>query len=109
MKLRASTLALITCSSLAHAQTTVTLDGASGSQAYSIARTTDGGLSLGLGFQLEYLVIAGGGGGAGSANDSTAWGGGGGGGGGVLFGEIIATPGIVPVLRECPKDEVGLS
>lgn len=91
MKLRNSTLALISLSSLTHAQTTVTLDGASGSQSYSVARTTDGGLTIGLGLEVEYLVVAGGGGGAGSANDSTAWGGGGGGAGGVLAGSTFLT------------------
>lgn len=90
-KLRNSTLALISLSSLTHAQTTVTLDGASGSQSYSVARTTNGGLTIGLGLEVEYLIVAGGGGGAGSANDSTAWGGGGGGAGGVLAGNTFLT------------------
>jgi hypothetical protein len=89
-KLRNSTLALISLSSLTHAQTTVTLDGASGSQSYSVARTTNGGLTIGLGLEVEYLIVAGGGGGAGSANDSTAWGGGGGGGGGGGAGGVLA-------------------
>jgi hypothetical protein len=79
-KLRNSTLALISLSSLTHAQTTVTLDGASGSQSYSVARTTDGGLTIGLGFQVEYLVVAGGGGGGGADGDYDGAGGGGAGG-----------------------------
>ena len=65
------------------AQTTVTLDGASGSQSYNVARTTNGGLTLGLGFDVEYLVVGGGGGG-GSRH------GGGGGAGGVVSGVVHA-------------------
>ena len=85
MKLRNSTLALISLSSLTHAQTTVTLDGASGSQSYSVARTTNGGLTIGLGLEVEYLVVAGGGSG-GTAGDTSGTGGGGA--GGLLQGRI---------------------
>lgn len=64
-------------------QTSITLDGASGSETYVADRTTDGGLTLGLSFQVEYLVVGGGGGG-GSRH------GGGGGAGGVLSGVVQA-------------------
>ena len=67
------------------AQTTVTLDGASGSQTYSVARSTTGGLSLGLGFEVEYLVVGGGGGGGNGYDDGP---GGGGGAGGLLQGNL---------------------
>ena len=69
--------------SLGYAQTTVTLDGTSGSQTFNVARSTNGGLSLGLGFEVEYLLIGGGGGGGGIGLGSNA---GGGGGGQVLAG-----------------------
>jgi hypothetical protein len=68
--------------SLSYAQTNVTLDGASGSQSFNVARSTTGGLSLGLGFQVEYLLIGGGGGGGGVQGSNA----GGGGGGQVLAG-----------------------
>lgn len=42
------------------AQTSVTLDGASGSQTYDVALSTTGGLTLGLGFGVDYLIIGGG-------------------------------------------------
>ncbi|MFM2220684.1 MAG: hypothetical protein RLZZ553_432 [Verrucomicrobiota bacterium] len=69
----------IAISSLSWAQTSVTLNGASGSEAHSAGRSTSGGLTLSLGFDVEYLVVGGGGGG-GSRH------GGGGGAGGVLSG-----------------------
>ena len=73
-------------SSLLHGETTITLDGATGSQSYALERSTNGGLTIGLGLEVEYFIVAGGGGGAGSDNDGSAWGGGGGGAGGVLAG-----------------------
>jgi hypothetical protein len=78
--------------SLSYAQTTVTLDGASGSQTFNVARSTTGGLSLGLGFEVEYLLI--GGGGAGGATSITADGvdgTGGGGAGGFVEGASLLT------------------
>lgn len=66
------------------AQTSVTLDGASGSQSYNVARSTNGGLTLGLAFEAEYLVVGGGGGG-GSRHA------GGGGAGGVRSGVVQAS------------------
>ena len=65
--------------SLSYAQTTVTLDGTSGSQTFNVARSTTGGLSLGLGFEVEYLLIGGGGGGGGVGVGGGNAGGGGGG------------------------------
>lgn len=47
------------------AQTSVTLDGTSGSNTLNTTRSTEGGLSLGLGFFAEYLIVGGGGGGGG--------------------------------------------
>jgi hypothetical protein len=70
--------------SLSYAQTTVTLDGASGSQTFNVARSTTGGLSLGLAFEVEYLIVGGGGGG-GSRH------GGGGGAGGMRSGVTQAS------------------
>ncbi len=78
--------------SLSYSQTTVTLDGASGSQTYSVARSTTGGLSLGLGFEVEYLLI--GGGGAGGSTLTTVDGvdgTGGGGAGGLVEGTASLT------------------
>ena len=74
--------------SLSYAQTTVTLDGASGSQTFNVARSTTGGLSLGLGFEVEYLVIGGGGAGGGAYDTGP---GGGGGAGGMLSGSLFLT------------------
>ena len=71
--------------SLTYAQTTVTLDGASGSQTFNVARSTTGGLSLGLGFEVEYLIVGGGGGGGNGYEDGP---GGGGGAGGLLQGNL---------------------
>ena len=82
-------LTSLICLSLASgslAQTTVTLDGASGSQTFNVPRTTLGGLTLGLGFEVEYLVVGGGGGGGNGYDDGP---GGGGGAGGLLQGANI--------------------
>lgn len=85
-------------SNLLAAQTTVTLDGASGSQTYSLARTTDGGLTLGLAFQVEYLVVGGGGGGGGAGGSNGDYdGGGGGGAGGFLAGSTYLDSGVIAV------------
>lgn len=84
MKPLQTTFAVASLASLATAQNTVTLDGASGSQTYSIERSASGGLTLGLGFDVEYLVVGGGGGG-GSRH------GGGGGAGGVRSGVVQAS------------------
>jgi hypothetical protein len=86
--------AFLSLASIGFAQTAVTLDGASGSQSHGVTLNTDGGLTLDLGFKIDYLVVAGGGGGAGSANDSSAWGGGGGGAGGLLTGDLFINPGL---------------
>lgn len=88
---------LLSLASIGFAQTSVTLDGASGSQSHSQLLSTDAGLTINLGFKIDYLIVAGGGGGAGSDNDSTAWGGGGGGAGGLLYGDFFANPGIFNV------------
>jgi hypothetical protein len=84
MKATRHLLLLLGLSNLLHGQTTVTLDGATGSQSYALERSTNGGLTIGLGFQVEYLVVAGGGGGGGAYGGSD--GGGGGGAGGMLAG-----------------------
>jgi autotransporter-associated beta strand protein len=67
------------------AQTSVTLDGASGNQIFNVARSTTGGLTIGLGFEVEYLVVGGGGGGGNGYDDGP---GGGGGAGGLLQGNL---------------------
>ncbi len=71
---------------VASAQTSVVLDGTSGSNVLTNNYSTSGGLVLGQGFFADYLVIGGGGGGGGSGDDGTAFGGGGGGAGGMVFG-----------------------
>lgn len=90
MKPLFSSFAFLSLASVGFAQTTVTLDGASGSQSYNIARSTNGGLSMGLEFQVEYLVIGGGGsGGTGGGNGGqNTWGAGGGGAGGFVAGSF---------------------
>ena len=97
MKPLLTPITLLSLASIGFAQTAVTLDGASGSQSHGVTLNTDGGLTLDLGFKIDYLVVAGGGGGAGSANDSTAWGGGGGGAGGLLTGSFFMAPGSLSV------------
>jgi len=76
MKSLITPFTFLSLASIGMAQTSVTLDGTSGSQTFNVARSTDGGLSLGLGLELEYLLIGGGGGGGG-ATGSNAGGGGG--------------------------------
>lgn len=61
------------------AQTVVTLDGTSGANAVSTGYSTNGGLTLSLGFFVDYLIVGGGGGGGGSVWGSHNGGGGGGG------------------------------
>lgn len=71
------------------AQTTVTLNGTSGTNSSSTNLSTTGGLNVSLGFFADYLLVGGGGGGGGGA-----YGGGGGGGGGagvVLTGNTAVT------------------
>jgi len=54
----------ISCSpGLLHGQNIITLDGTSGSNAISTAHSTNGGLTLDLGFFVDYLIVGGGGGG----------------------------------------------
>jgi autotransporter-associated beta strand protein len=74
-----STLAM-TCP--LNAQTTVTLNGTSGSNTISDSYSTDGGLNLRLGLAVEYLIVGGGG----SGVDGY---GGGGGAGGFRTGSIL--------------------
>jgi autotransporter-associated beta strand protein len=80
-----SILTFLALSSIAPAQTAITLNGASGSVSHATARSTNGGLSIGLGFEVEYLVVGGGGGG-GNGYDSGP--GGGGGAGGLTQGSL---------------------
>jgi len=81
--LRATIFALITSTSL-HAQTSITLDGTSGTNLFT--NNYAGNIIFSLGFFADYLVVGGGGGGGGSGTDTNAWGGGGGGAGGLLQG-----------------------
>lgn len=69
------------------AQNVITLNGTSGSNAISTAYSTNGGLTLDLGFSVQYLLVGGGGGGGGAAG-VTFFSAGGGGGGQVLQGTI---------------------
>lgn len=89
MKPLITTFSFLSLATLGFGQTTVTLNGASGSQSYSIPRSTNGDLSINLALEIEYLIVGGGGGGGGSASDGTAWGAGGGGAGGVLQGSAL--------------------
>lgn len=76
---------------MGYSQTAVILDGSTGSQTYSVERTTDnGGLTLSMGIQVEYLIVGGGGGGGGGYDTG---GGGGGGAGMVLTGSTILAAG----------------
>ncbi len=78
-----SILFVAACGTLpALAQSNIKLNGSSGSQSYSAQRSTTGGLTLGLEFQVEYLLVGGGGGGGGATHSNA----GGGGGGQVLSG-----------------------
>jgi hypothetical protein len=47
----------------AQAQTTATLDGTSGNNTISTSYSTNGNLTLGMGFYVDYLIVGGGGGG----------------------------------------------
>ena len=69
------------------AQTTVTLDGTSGSNSIATGYSTTGGLTLDLGFYLDVLVVGGGGGGGSRF-------GGGGGAGGVLQQTNLLLPSL---------------
>ena len=74
------------------AQTSVTLDGTNGSKQINSGFSTNGGLTLDLGFFVDYLVIGGGGGGGG-AGGVTFFSAGGGGGGQVRQGTISTASG----------------
>ena len=63
MKYSKTILAFLALSSFAPAQSNIMLNGASGNETFNVARSTTGGLTLGLGFEVEYLLIGGGGGG----------------------------------------------
>ena len=69
------------------AQTTVTLDGTSGTNSIATGYSTTGGLTLDLGFYLDVLVVGGGGGGGSRF-------GGGGGAGGVLQQTNVLLPSL---------------
>jgi autotransporter-associated beta strand protein len=71
-------IGFLTCPG-ATAQTTFTVNGASGSNSYSAAQSTTGGLVINQIFGIDYLVV-GGGGGSGGVRDSGASGAGGAGG-----------------------------
>ena len=71
-------LLTITGATIAVAQTSVTLNGSTGTNTVATSYSTTGGLTLGLGFAVDALVVGGGGGGG-------ARFGGGGGAGGVLY------------------------
>jgi hypothetical protein len=70
-----SILAFLALSSFAPAQNNVTLNCASGNETFNVALSNTGGLTLGLGFEVEYLLI--GGGGSGSAGTAFVGGNGG--------------------------------
>ncbi|MFN6017299.1 MAG: glycine-rich domain-containing protein [Verrucomicrobiota bacterium] len=79
----------VSLSGLALAQQNVTLDGASGNETFNVARSTTGGLTIGLGFEVEYLLIGGGGaGGSTVTGDDGVDGTGGGGAGGFVEGTV---------------------
>ncbi len=73
----------------AHAQTSVTLDGTSGSNSISTAYTLSGDTTFDLGFFADYLIVGGGGGGGGTPG----LGAGGGGGGGRVLGHVTGETG----------------
>ena len=92
MKSLLTPFTFLSLASIGLAQTTVTLDGASGSQTYNVVRTTDGGLSLGLEFEVQYLLVGGGGAGGATATSTDGVDGtGGGGAGGFLEGAVART------------------
>jgi hypothetical protein len=68
------------------AQSSVTLDGTSGTNTISTDLSTTGGLTVSLGFFADYLIVGGGGGGGGGGYFG---GGGGGGAGGFLTGSLL--------------------
>ena len=82
------TAALAACAMVSPlaAQSSVTLDGTNGSNQINTPFSTNGGLTLDLGFYVEYLIVGGGGGG-GNAYEYGP--GGGGGAGGLLQGTQI--------------------
>lgn len=69
------------------AQSTVTIDGTSGTNTSSANYSTTGGLTLGLGFYIDVLVVGGGGGGGSRF-------GGGGGAGGVIYQQNLLLPAL---------------
>lgn len=74
------------------AQTTVTLNGTSGTNSSSTNLSTTGGLNVSLGFFADYLLVGGGGGAGGGGYAGSGGGGGGGGGAGmVLTGNSVVT------------------
>jgi hypothetical protein len=79
--LKTAAAALLACASGAHAQTLVTLDATTGTNSISTSYSTTGGLTLNMGFFVDYLIVGGGGGGGN--------GGGGGGGGGFQTGTAM--------------------
>lgn len=81
-------LAFLAAASSLSGQVLISGSGGLLNETYSTAIDTTGGKSLGLVFQIEYLVVGGGGGGGGSGTDSSAWGGGGGGAGGMRTGSF---------------------
>ena len=81
-------LAALIHATSAHAQTSIVLDGTSGTNSITNSFSTTGGLNLSLGFFADYLVVGGGGSGGtpGGTGGQNTWGTGGGGGGGMLTG-----------------------
>ena len=73
------------------AQTVTIIAGNRGvaTESFSSTLSTTGGLTLNLGLQVDYLVVAGGGGGGGSGTNTNAFGSGGGGAGGLLTGSLL--------------------
>ncbi len=66
----------------------VSFNGA-GSESFSTPLSTDGGLAVNVGFEIDYLLVGGGGGGGGA--DASLRGAGGGGGGAVVGGQTFVT------------------
>ena len=87
MKTRTSLilLAVLALAAVQSAQAAIiTLDGTSGSNTISTSYSTDGNLTVDLGFFAEYLIVGGGGGGGNGREATKSRGGGGGGAGGLL-------------------------
>ncbi len=76
-------LLAFTCTLSATRAAEVTLDGTSGSNSIGTGYSTDGNLTVNLGFFAEYLIVGGGGGGGNGRNGTRNRGGGGGGAGGL--------------------------